>query len=171
MPPCHTDPSNYQQVALSYGDKLSVVQLIHKVASLGPLCGDRITLALLRLIWGCCVSDDPDEMSDVVPDAQALLIGMGVTMHNFFHVLPKHSQPIAADAECFMGELCVADDDDALEYKVSCRANSYAFASVLMFLLQLVCGHVGHAYCMFQPVFSSGKWYGASSSTLFFFSF
>ena len=162
MPPSHTSPSDWKEEVLAYEDKLSVVHLIKQVASLGPLSGDSITLALLRLIWGCSVSDD---MRNVAPHAQELLNGMGVTMDNFFHVLPKHSQPIAADAECFMGDMCCADAEDALQYQVSCRANSYAqqyaFATVLMFLLQLVCGHVGHSSCMFQPVFTSGKWCAA----------
>ena len=91
-------------------DKLAIVELIEKVASLGPLSGDGVTLALLRLIWGC---SSHEEMHDIAPRAKELLIGMGVTKDNFFHVLPKYSnsKPIPADALCFMEDFCVADED------------------------------------------------------------
>ena len=80
-------------------DKLTIVELIEKVASLGPLSGDSLTLALLRLIWGC---SSHEEMHDIAPRAKELLIGMGVTKDNFIHVLPRYSnsKPIPADALC-----------------------------------------------------------------------
>ena len=107
------------RVELQYDDKCAVVQLMQTVASCGELNGDSITLALLRLIWSCSSSD---EMQQVKQPAQALLLGMGVTKDNFFHVLPKHSQPIAADAQCYLEDQCCADEQ-SLDYQVDCRVN------------------------------------------------
>jgi hypothetical protein len=91
-------------------DKLTIVTLIEKVASFGPLSGDSITLALLRLMWGC--SGSSEEMRNVAPRALRLLIGMGVSKDNFAHVLPKYSKPLAAEPHCYMEDLCVADEGE-----------------------------------------------------------
>ncbi len=98
-------------ISLQTYEKLTVVKLIEDVASFGPLSGDSITLALLRLVWG---SVSYDEMQDIAPRAKELLNGMGVTKDNFAHVLPRHSKPIAANAQCYMDDLCIADEGDAL---------------------------------------------------------
>lgn len=92
--------------------KLAIVKLIQDVAaSFGPLSGDSITLALLRLVWGSVSYDD---VHDVAPRAKELLNSMGVTTDNFAHVLPRPSDPIAANAQCYMDDLCIADEGDAL---------------------------------------------------------
>jgi hypothetical protein len=133
--PSQPEPSELPEVkVIEYHDKLAIVQLIEKVASFQPLSGDCMTLALLRLIWGCSSSE---EIRDIAQPARALLTGMGVTRDNFFHVLPKHSKPIAASTLCYMEDFCFADEGEEF--------------------FQLVCGHVGHSYCMLEPVFTSGK--------------
>lgn len=123
-----------RRVELDFDDKCAVVQLMQTVASCGELSGDSITLALLRLIWSCSSSE---EIQRVAQPAQTLLLGMGVTKDNFFHVLPKHPQPIAADIQCYLEDQCCADEQ-SLDY-------------------QLVCGHSGHHYCMLEYVFVNGK--------------
>jgi hypothetical protein len=116
LPPPSTSDG---RVELQYEDKCAVVQLMQTVASCGELSGDSITLALLRLIWSCSSSD---EMQQIKQPAQALLLCMGVTKDNFFHVLPKHSQPIAADAQCYLEDQCCADEQ-SLDYQVDCRVH------------------------------------------------
>jgi hypothetical protein len=101
----------FPDMSLQTYEKLSIVKLIEDIAAVGPLSGDSITLALLRLVWGSVSYDD---VQDVVPRAKELLNGMGVTTDNFAHVLPQHSEPIAANAQCYMDDLCIADDGDAL---------------------------------------------------------
>jgi hypothetical protein len=101
----------FPDMSLQTYEKLSIVKLIQDIAAVGPLSGDSITLALLRLVWGSVSYDD---VQDVVPRAKELLNGMGVTTDNFAHVLPQHSEPIAANAQCYMDDLCIADDGDAL---------------------------------------------------------
>jgi len=92
-------------------EKLAIVKLIEDVVCFGPLSGNSITLALLRLVWGCV---SYDEMQDIAPRAKELLNGMGVTKDNFAHALPQHSKPIAADAHCHMEDLCIADEGEEL---------------------------------------------------------
>ena len=94
LPPPST---SHRRAQLHFDDKCAVVQLMQTVASCGELSGDSITLALLRLIWSCSSSE---EIQRVAQPAQTLWLGMGVTKDNFFHVLPKHSQPITADTQC-----------------------------------------------------------------------
>ncbi len=95
LPPPST---SHRRVQLHFDDKCAVVRLMQTVASCGELSGDSTTLALLPLMWSCCSSE---EMQHVAQPAQALLLGMPVAKHNFFHVLPKHPQPIAADTRCY----------------------------------------------------------------------
>jgi hypothetical protein len=103
------EPSLFKKIG--YDDKLAIVNLIEEVASFGPLIGDNITLALLRLTWG---SFSYEEMHGIAPCAQALLSGMGVTKDNFFQALPKYWKPIAADAGCYMEDLCCADEGEEI---------------------------------------------------------
>jgi hypothetical protein len=113
LPPPSTSD---RRVELDFDDKCAVVQLMQTVASCGELSGDSITLALLRLIWSCSSSE---EIQHVAQPAQTLLLGMGVTKDNFFHVLPKHPQPITADTQCYLEDQCCADEQ-SLDYQVDC---------------------------------------------------
>jgi hypothetical protein len=102
--------------AMMLHDKFAVLELIREVASFGSISSDSMTIALLRLIWGC---SSYEEINDIAPPAQRLLIDMGVTKDNFVHVLPKYSKPIAGGTPCYMEDLCVADEGEAF-FQVSC---------------------------------------------------
>ena len=115
-------PSSIQhpeyEESMSYDDKCSVVGLIQTVSNCGELHGDSIKLALLRMKWGC--SETSDEHKIVRPVATQLLTSMGLNKDYFAQLLPKCSQAIAADAQCYMEDGCLADDDASLECQVSC---------------------------------------------------